>query len=55
MNTNKRSSVLSNALLDCAMVQKDSKVKDLDHIALEKLIKHAAVPSWNSNVHKYRF
>ncbi|EIM2850993.1 hypothetical protein RLQ96_002046 [Salmonella enterica subsp. enterica serovar Muenchen] len=48
--------IWSNALLDCAMVQKDdNKVKDLDQVTLEKLVKHAAVPSWNSNVHSYRF
>ncbi|WP_166295655.1 dynobactin A family peptide antibiotic [Photorhabdus tasmaniensis] len=55
MNDTNNAKVWNNALLDCAMVQKDNKVKDLDQTALEKLVKHAAIPSWNSNVHSYRF
>ncbi|WP_213989351.1 dynobactin A family peptide antibiotic [Sodalis sp. dw_96] len=47
----------NKALIDCVKLTEDNVLKEgakMDHEIIEKLVQASTVPSWNSNVHKYR-
>ncbi|WP_413735920.1 dynobactin A family peptide antibiotic [Sodalis sp. RH21] len=47
----------SKALLDCVTPNKETMLKEgekIDHNIIDKLVQVSTIPTWNSNVHKYR-
>ncbi len=48
----------NKALIDCVISDKNIVLKEgekIDHRIIEKLVQVSTIPSWNSNVHKYKF